>query len=85
MAGFEHVEVDECGIMHDIRVILACEHKSGSAHISRELINFVEFAVNHGPARRRISQITDHEVVRGSFSKLRKLKIDTSHPTALPL
>ena len=71
--------------MHDDCVVLAREDVSGAPHISSELINFIESAINDFAAIRRFAQIGENEIVGFCFGELGKLEIDTAHPETFSL
>src|ERR1700683_1962338 len=82
MAGIEHIQVNCCGVMHDVGVMLAGEYITGPAHVGRELIDLVKATIDDLAAYERIPQIADDEVIRGSFGKRIELEIDTANPEA---
>ena len=68
-----------------VGVVFASEYVSGSPHISRQLIDFVEPLIDHTADKIGIPKITKDEVVGFGFTKTRKLKIGAPHPKAFAL
>ena len=81
----DDVEVDARRVVHHIGIVFAGEDIAGSPHVSRELIDFVEPAVDHLSYKVRITQIANHEIVSLGLAETWEFEISTSNPKALPL
>ena len=57
MAGIQHVQIDGGGVVHDIGVVYAYEYKACTTHVSRKLVDLVEFLVNRTPADVWVAQV----------------------------
>src|SRR5262249_8137159 len=85
VSGVKDVEVDACRVMHHVGVVFTGKDVARSSHVGRELIDFVETAVDHMSHEVRITKVADHEVIGFCLAKPRKLEISTSHPEAFVL
>src|SRR5580692_5249656 len=83
MAGIEYVEIDRTRIVHNIGVVLASEDEPGAAHVGGELIHLVEAAIDGGPAKIRIPQVADHEVIGLGFGIFMAFQVHTPNPKPL--
>src|SRR5262245_6386975 len=85
VSGVNDVQVDARRVVHHVRVMFTGEDVARSPHVGRELIDFVETAVDHMSHEVGITKVADHEVIGFSLAEPRKFKIGTSHPKAFPL
>ena len=84
MRRLEHVEIDARRIVHHVGIVFAGEDVAGAAHIGRQLIDFVEPAVDHVAHEIWIAKIADHEIISLGLAEAWKFQIDASDPEALP-
>jgi hypothetical protein len=71
--------------MHDIGIMLSGEYLAGAAHVRSELIDLAELTVYHLTTQHRITQISNHKVIRLRFGKWISLQINTADPEAFAL
>src|SRR5580704_5925015 len=81
----ENVEVDTRGVVHQVRVMLTGEDVSGPAHVSGQLIDFIEATIDPMFYEIRITKVADDEIVSLSFAKAREFEIYASNPKAFTL
>src|SRR5687768_16866176 len=75
-----YVQIDRCGIMHYVRIILSGENIACAAHICCQLINFIEWLVEHLPYHLLVGKIADHELVCRGCRKFIMLEIYRPYP-----
>jgi hypothetical protein len=85
LAGVQHIQIDRCGVMHDIGIMLSGEYIAGAAHVRSELIDLVESAVDNLTASVGVPQISDHEVIGLRFGKWIYFEIDSADPETFAL
>ena len=85
VSGVNDVEVDARRVVHHVGIVFTGEDVAGSAHVGRELIDFIEPAVDHVSHEVRITKIADHEVIGFSLAETWELEIGASDPEAFPL
>ena len=73
MTGVEDIQVDARRIVHHVGVMLAGKNVTGTAHVGRQLIDFVESTVDRRMADILATQIPDHEVIGQRVAILRVL------------
>ena len=71
--------------MNDVRIVFARKDIACTTHISRELINFVEFPVDNFPTDALFAQIPNYEIVGGRFAEFRIFQINASDPNSFAL
>ena len=81
----QDVEVDACRVVHHVGIVFTGEDVAGSAHVGRELIDFIEAAVDHMPHEVGITKVADHEVISFCLAETWEFEIGTSDPKAFPL
>jgi hypothetical protein len=65
-----------------VRVVLAGEYVTCSAHIRGKLIDFIKGPVNDPATRRDITEVQDGEVIGFSLAELWIFKVSSTHPIA---
>jgi hypothetical protein len=66
--------------MHNISVMFAGENVAGAAHIRCQLVNFVEFPVDHRLTQFLVAQIPDDKIIGDRCRKLWKFQIHPADP-----
>jgi len=84
-ASINDIDVDRRRIMHNRSVILSGENITSTAHVGRELINFIKTPVDHLTAETRITQVTDNKIIGLWLGEFIIFEIDTANPETFPL
>jgi len=71
--------------MHDVGVMLAGENVTRAPHVGRQLIDFVEPAVDKVPHEVGIAKIAEHEIIGFRLAKAWKFEISRADPEAFAL
>jgi hypothetical protein len=71
--------------VHQVGIVLTGKDVAGAAHVSRQLIDFVEPPVDYIFHKIRITKIADHEIIGLGFAKAWKFEIRATNPESLTL
>ena len=82
VSGVQDVEVDARRVVHHIGVVFSGEDVARSPHVGRELIDFVEAAVDHMAREIWVTQVADHEIIGLGLAEPRELEVHASYPEA---
>src|SRR5262249_27987993 len=83
--GVNNIEINARRIVHHVGIVFTGKDVTGSAHISRKLIDLIEAAVDHMSHEVWVTQVADHEIIGLCLAKPRELEIRASHPEAFAL
>src|SRR5262245_1826392 len=81
----QDIEIDGCRVVHHVGIVFTGKNVTGSAHVSRQLIDFVEAAIDHMLHEVCITQIAQQKVISLCLAEPRELEIDTSDPEPFSL
>src|ERR1019366_2118889 len=79
--GFQDVQINRGGVVHDYSIMLPGEDVPGTAHIRGQLINFVH-SIYCITSDVLIPEISDDEFIRWALSEFVVLHVDASYPKA---
>ena len=68
--------------MHHVGIVLAGEDVAGAAHVGGELIDFIEFPIDHRRADILLAQIADDEIIGLRLGEFRIFQVDAADPEA---
>src|SRR3974390_3496476 len=83
--NIQDVQIDRSGIVHNMRIVLAGENITGSAHVSCKLIDFVKPAIDDGAAIANFTKVGDNKIVCEGRAVFRIFEIGPANPVSFLL